>query len=32
MHPRAIECLLEGHHLEADKDELFQVTRKHARS
>jgi predicted small metal-binding protein len=28
---RAMECPLEGHHLEADNDEeLFEVTRKHA--
>ena len=28
---RAMECPLEGHHLEADNDEeLFKVTRKHA--
>ena len=28
---RAMECPLEGHHLEADNDEeLFKATRKHA--
>ena len=28
---RAMECMLEGHHLEAEDDEeLFKVTRKHA--
>jgi predicted small metal-binding protein len=28
---RAMECPLEGHHLEAENDEeLFKVTRKHA--
>jgi hypothetical protein len=28
---RAMECPLEGHHLEADNDEeLFKETRKHA--
>jgi predicted small metal-binding protein len=28
---RAMECPLEGHHLQADNDEeLFKVTRKHA--
>jgi hypothetical protein len=31
VHMRAMECPLEGHHLEADNDEeLFKVTRKHA--
>ena len=28
---RAMDCPLEGHHLEADNDEaLFKATRKHA--
>jgi predicted small metal-binding protein len=31
VHMRAMECPLEGHHLEADNDEeLFKETRKHA--
>jgi predicted small metal-binding protein len=31
VHMRAMECPLEGHHLEADNDEeLFKVTREHA--
>ena len=31
MYMRAMDCPLEGHHLEAENDEeLFKVTRKHA--